>query len=91
MKHPRSNALFDLSQVKRVLAPMVDASELTWRVLCRRYGAELCFTPMFHSRLFHESVKYRHEMFFWSDYEGSTGLDRPLIIQVRKYLRRLMD
>jgi len=37
-----------------VLAPMVGASELPFRLLARRQGAQLCYTPMIHSDRFVE-------------------------------------
>ncbi|DBA01551.1 TPA: hypothetical protein N0F65_011522 [Lagenidium giganteum] len=60
---------------KRVVAPMVDQSELAFRMLCRQHGAELCYTPMFHSRLFTENAEYRARMF------EQHMKDRPLIVQ----------
>ncbi|GME32463.1 tRNA-dihydrouridine(16/17) synthase [Neofusicoccum parvum] len=54
---------------KLVLAPMVEASEFAWRMLSRSFmpddqkGNLLAYTPMFHSRLFHEKPPYRKQSF----------------------------
>lgn len=67
-----------LGSPTKIVAPMVDHLELAWRILSRRYGATLCYTPMFHARLFAELAKYRHDM--WGPQDGGEG-DRPTIVQ----------
>lgn len=63
-----------------VLAPMVDQSDLPFRLLCRNYGTNLCFTPMIHAKMFQEKQGYRKK--FWSFTNGTPPEDRPLIVQL---------
>ncbi|XP_047310774.1 tRNA-dihydrouridine(16/17) synthase [NAD(P)(+)]-like [Impatiens glandulifera] len=60
---------------KMIVAPMVNHSELPFRMLCRKYGAEAAYTPMLHSRIFIESKKYRSQEF------TTCQDDRPLLVQ----------
>jgi tRNA-dihydrouridine synthase 1 len=53
---------------------MVDQSSLPFRMLCRQYDTNLCYTPMFHSKMFMEQ-SYRTEQ--WS----TVPEDRPLFVQ----------
>ncbi|KAI1317583.1 hypothetical protein EDD11_008153 [Mortierella claussenii] len=68
---------------KYIVAPMVDHSELAWRILSRRYKADLCYTPMFNARLFVENQFYRDKQ--WAGLKEGLGgggpNDRPLIAQ----------
>ena len=69
-------ALWDaMKRPKFVCAPMVEQSDLPFRMLCRKYGTTLAYTPMFHARLFLEDENYRKEQF------TTCPADRPLIVQ----------
>ena len=57
----------------QILAPMVGGSELAFRLLCRRYGVDLAYTPMMNSERFAIDEQYRNEEF------QSTPTDRPLV------------
>lgn len=58
-----------------IVAPMVKASDLAFRLQCREHGADVTFTPMLYSHLFAYSPEYRKETF------TTTLTDRPLVVQ----------
>jgi tRNA-dihydrouridine synthase 1 len=64
-----------LGNPKFFCAPMVNQSELPFRLLTRKYNTHVAFTPMFHARIFSESKKYRASNF------QTVESDRPLIVQ----------
>ena len=59
-----------------VVAPMVDHSDLPFRMLTRRYGAELVFSQMLNSNVLIQCQEYRDELI------TTCNEDRPLIIQL---------
>lgn len=60
----------------KICAPMVRYSKLAFRRLVRKYGADLCFTPMIVADAFVKSIKARD-----SDFTTDPVRDRPLIVQ----------
>ncbi|BFU24378.1 dihydrouridine synthase family protein [Entamoeba histolytica HM-1:IMSS-B] len=66
-----------LGNPQNILAPMVDGSDLTFRILVRRHGVNLCYTPMVLSKMFVESKVYRNEVVNSLDPK-----EQPIIIQI---------
>ena len=60
---------------KYICAPMVDQSELPFRLLCHKYDVDLCYTPMIHSRHFLIQSRYRNSVF------ETCANDKPVIAQ----------
>ena len=54
-----------------ILAPMVGASELAFRLLCRQYGAQVCYTPMMAADQFAHNPSSQ-------DFQ-TCAADRPLV------------
>lgn len=54
----------------------VEQCDLPFRLLVRKYGCDLCYTQMFHSRVMFEDTSYKDKYF------QSCKEDRPLVVQV---------
>jgi len=54
---------------------MVEGSELAFRMLTRRYGVQLAYSPMINARLAADSIAYLERVF------TTVAADRPLIAQ----------
>lgn len=65
-----------LGSPTRIVAPMVDHSDLPFRMQTRRHGAQLVFTQMLNSNVLLQSRDYRAEML------ASCVGDRPLVVQI---------
>lgn len=60
-----------------VAAPLVGCSDLAFRLLVRRHGADLAYTEMLHADRFASDEAYRQQLFF----SQLDARDRPLIVQ----------
>ena len=61
---------------KYVVAPMVDQSDLAFRLMTRKYGADLCYTQMLNVPTFLVCKEYREENL------QTSSLERPLFVQI---------
>ena len=74
---PHASALASLPSRRYVTfaAPMVRYSKLPFRLLCRSYGVDVCYTPMIIAQGFNRSALARDIDFQTND------MDQPLIVQ----------
>ena len=61
-----------------ICAPMVLGSELAFRMLVRRHGVSLCYTPMLKADKLLEGEAEANQLLD----EGSTDKDSPLALQI---------
>jgi tRNA-dihydrouridine synthase 1 len=74
----------EMGSPRTVVAPMVDNSDLAFRMQTRKYGAEITFTQMLNASIFSNSKDIRKKLF--------TGCpeDRPLFAQIAGHEPQLM-
>jgi tRNA-dihydrouridine synthase len=81
-----------LNSPKFISAPMVDQSELAWRILVRNNGCDLAYTQMILAKSFLVSKEYRNACCDFLDYshvsgsneisENALNLEKNVIIQI---------
>lgn len=59
-----------------VCAPMVEQSELPFRMLTRKYGVNIAYTPMLHSKMMITNKTYMKDHF------TTCPEDRPVVAQI---------
>ena len=59
-------------------APMIEQSDTAFRLLCRKYGSNLCWTPMIHAHSYVKKHEYRSKLY----QNQFLQKDRPLIAQI---------
>lgn len=69
---------------QKVVAPMVDQSDLAYRMMTRKYGADLVYTQMFNANAFVSSKECRDQLF---EIESQ---DRPLFVQIAGHCPQTM-
>ena len=57
----------------KIVAPMVGGSELAFRLLCRRHGANVAYTPMLEASKFLEDAEFKTQFF------QTHAEDKPLV------------
>jgi len=60
----------------KIVAPMVDQSDLAFRLLCRKWGADLAYTQMLNAPIFVQNKIYR-----WDNLQ-SIPAEKPVIVQI---------
>eukprot|EP00808_Paulinella_micropora_P009868 g65429.t1 len=63
------------------VAPMVDASELAFRVLAKQHGAHAAYTPMIHAKIFSQAAKYRRDSLQSDATQEGSQQGFPLLVQ----------
>ena len=72
MSAPSPSFWQDIGSPVFVASPMVDQSEYAFRQLCRQYGAQLCYTPMLHAKVFLSDATYQAQRLDIMADEGPT-------------------
>src|SRR3989344_8273099 len=57
-----------------ILAPMAEVTDLPYRMICRKYGAELCFTEMLNSKAIFMNNNKTLELMKISEEERPVGV-----------------